>query len=124
MDIEGIVIKGRGEGAKLGFPTANVLVGGAELEGGIFAGRVSIQSQTSIPEPRTHIAALYIPRGGSIIEAHLLEFSGDLYGVKIKIEILRKIRDIVDFSSGEEARRAIQSDVISVKEFFSKTFNP
>ena len=45
------------------------------------------------------------------IEAHLLEFSGDLYGAPLTIDFCEKIRDIVAFDSPDALLRQMRSDL-------------
>jgi Riboflavin kinase len=116
--LEGVVVKGNGEGSKLGFPTINIEASNNYPESGIFAGRVHFSNQGSAVgiHPKSYFAALYVPKHRNIIEAHLLDFSGDLYGVHVRIEILEKIRDVVSFVSNDEAKRAIAEDVKAVEK--------
>ena len=108
----GIVEKGAGRGGALGFPTINIPLSDPNLSG-TYAGRVRAGG-ASYP------AALYADTRRKIFEAHLIEFSDDLYGKTVTIEILEKIRGDMQFANDEIARAAIAEDVRRVKEYFKK----
>ena len=103
--------KGERRGTALGFPTANVAVPYMELSG-IYAARVLI-------EGREYEAGAFADRERNILEAHILDFSGDLYGKEITIELCKKIRDNMQFSDDTALRAAIADDVASVRTHFS-----
>jgi FAD synthase len=103
FSVEGIVQKGAGKGAQLGFPTANIPCAG-EVPSGIYAGEV-MRKEKSYP------AAIYKEDGKNIIEAHLLDFSGNLYGETIQVVAHKKIRDTKKFASEQELVAAIQKDI-------------
>ena len=114
--VEGVVTRGSKEGSRLGFPTINVEVKNGRLESGIFAGKVHVSPRAGNLEPQSYFAAIYVPNHKSIVEAHLLDFSGDLYGVHVRIEILDKVRGAINFSSDDEAKRAIAGDLKAVEK--------
>ena len=49
------------------------------------------------------------------VEAHLLDFSGDLYGTELEVEIGAKLRDERRFQSPAELREQISRDVTAVR---------
>ncbi|MGE0159261.1 MAG: bifunctional riboflavin kinase/FAD synthetase [Gemmatimonadales bacterium] len=99
--VQGVVVKGDGRGRQLGFPTANLSVGeGKKLipPQGIYAVRASLRSGT-------HSGALHLgPRPtfeGSppTIELHVLDFDGDLYGERVRVDFVRFLREIRPFAT-------------------------
>src|SRR5439155_5685856 len=98
-EVEGPVVAGDARGGTLGFPTANLRLDPALLVPayGIYAGVAD-----------GHRAAISIgtnPHYGGEerrVEAHLLDFSGDLYGQRIVLELWRRLREEQAFSSEEE----------------------
>ena len=110
MKYTGIVQKGKGYGAKLGFPTANIPCESPIIPG-VYAARVEV-------EGGMHDAAVYADTKHALIEAHLLDFAGDLYDKSITIELLKKMRDDKVFADENEARDYIAKDVETVKEYF------
>ena len=108
--IKGKVVAGKRKGRTLGFPTANVDVGGElKTPAGIYAGYVKIDDER-------RKAALYV-RGDNIIEAFIFDFAGDLYGREVEIALGKKIREKREFKSDEEAIGQIRKDVEEVKEY-------
>ena len=111
--IRGTVSKGAGRGATMGFPTIN-LVGTDTLvpAEGVYAGLVWIGG-----EERPHPAACNIgpnPTFGELsrkIEAHLIGFSGDLYGRKVELDFLERLRSTRKFAGREELLEQIAADV-------------
>lgn len=108
MMVSGIVEKGRQEaGPVYGLPTANLTVGGW-FRPGIYSGRVMIGN-------KTYGAAICYGAEKNKLEAHLLDFTGDLYGQTITVEILDKVSDIDPLISIEQMRDKIQQDVKKVR---------
>jgi riboflavin kinase/FMN adenylyltransferase len=99
--LDGIVVEGEHRGAKLGFPTANIGVEAmysvpgkgvyaaqAEIGGKVFSSVVNIGSKPTFHEQ--------YPLS---IEAHLMNFSGNIYGSEINLSFVEKLRDEQRFDS-------------------------
>jgi riboflavin kinase/FMN adenylyltransferase len=107
-EVEGTVVVGDERGGTLGFPTANIAVGPNLLVPayGIYAG--------SALGHRAAVSLGTNPHYGGTerrIEAHLLDFSGDLYGRRLVVELWRRLRDERAFASEEELVAQIARDV-------------
>lgn len=115
--ILGKVISDRHIGTKLGFPTANIKIDKDKfmLKTGVYAGKVSIKN-------KEHFAIInYGSRPTfdleqNLIETHIVDFSGNLYGKNIKISFLGYIRDIKKFQSEEMLKDQLKKDINCVKE--------
>ena len=115
--VDGTVVMGDRRGRKLGFPTANVRIGpSVELPDGVYGGVVELEDGTR------HTAAISVGRrpqfyeaGERVVEAHLLDFDGDLYGQKIRVELGELIRGQHVYASEEELAAQIASDVEAVR---------
>ena len=115
-EVRGVVEKGDGRGGKvLGFPTANVAVP-AEIQlpaDGIYAGWYAR------PDGSTHAAAISIgrrptfyPEGGPLmLEAYLLDFDGDLYGERTRVQFVSRLRGEERFESTDELVAQMNKDV-------------
>lgn len=103
--ITGTVVHGEKMGRKLGFPTLNL--GDVEAyimpKPGVYFGVVGIYQDGSITDyHHVLISAGYRPAvqgNGYLIEAHILNFSGDLYGHTISVSFLQFMREERNFSS-------------------------
>jgi riboflavin kinase/FMN adenylyltransferase len=92
--IEGVVQAGDKRGRELGYPTANVELGDYQRpKYGIYAVRVTLEGGSEYPG----VASLGVrptfdpPR--ELLEAHLFDFAGDLYGHKIEVAVHAFIRE-------------------------------
>jgi riboflavin kinase / FMN adenylyltransferase len=108
LEIDGTVVPGEQRGGTLGFPTANLLVDPDLLvpEFGIYAGAVG--------DRRAAISIGVNPHYGGTerrIEAYLLDWSGDLYGDRLVVELWRRLRDERAFASEAELVEQIARDV-------------
>jgi riboflavin kinase/FMN adenylyltransferase len=120
FSISGIVGYGQQLGRELGFPTANVQLNrfSAPLSG-VFAVKVNIagtiyQGAANVGV-RPTVGDLLKP----ILEVHLLDFDGDLYGQRIAVEFIHKIRDEEKFTSVEKLIATIQHDVEIIRQWFT-----
>jgi riboflavin kinase / FMN adenylyltransferase len=119
--IRGIVSKGAGRGATIGFPTIN-LEGADTLvpAEGVYAGLVWLDGDDD-----AHPAACNIgpnPTFGELakkIEAHLIGFSGDLYGKRVELDFLERLRPTRKFAGREELVEQIAADVRDAKRICS-----
>ncbi len=117
--LEGVVVRGDGRGRALGFPTANVSPEGAwELpEDGVYAGWAELADGT------VHVAAVsvgrrptYYEHGDRLLEAYLLDFDGDLYEQRLRVEVGGRVRGQLKFSSAKELVAQMEADVAAVRE--------
>lgn len=112
----GEVVEGDGRGRTIGFPTANIATPDQLVPGsGVYAGRAVVRSDI-------HLAAISIGHtptfGGTEqqIEAHLLDFDGDLYGEMIRIEFERRLREQRRFDSVQALADQLHRDVAAVRD--------
>lgn len=119
--ITGHVVHGRGEGHRLGFPTANLApetVPTILPKTGVYAVQVKAPSNLSQLGEATkpmmgmmNIGTRPTYDGTTLsLEVHLLDFDGDLYGQSLTVEFLRRIRDEQAFESPEALRRQLEKD--------------
>jgi riboflavin kinase/FMN adenylyltransferase len=124
--IFGTVVKGRGIGRGLGFPTANMDPENELIPApGVYAAYVIVDSQRAkVQSPRTP-AAVFIGERKTfndpepVVEAYLLDFDGDLYGEKIEACLVRKIRDVQAFPSREKLIEQIERDILTIRRGLS-----
>jgi FAD synthase len=107
IKIRGMVLKGKQRGAVLGYPTANLMIH-KSVEQGVYAGKILVGA-------KKYNAAIFM-RGDNLLEAHLLGFTGDLYGKFISVELGEKIREVMKFKNGKELKVQIKKDVKKILE--------
>lgn len=119
-EVRGIVSKGDQRGRTLGFPTANVRVGASILlpADGVYAGRVEL------PSGEVRDAALslgtrphFFTDGDLLLEAHLIDFSGDLYGQEVNVSFEKNLRLQQKFESLEALVMQLEKDVASATQW-------
>jgi riboflavin kinase/FMN adenylyltransferase len=108
VEVEGTVVGGDHRGAALGFPTANLDVPARLLVPafGIYAGAVG--------ERRAAISIGVNPHFGGTerrVEAYLLDWTGDLYGQRLVVELWRRLRDELAFDGEAALVEQIARDV-------------
>ena len=111
----GRVMHGKKLGRQLGFPTANIRIGRSVSPlRGVFA----IRSE-GIGNSVANVGTRPTVDGKSfLIEAHFLDFTGDLYGQRLKIEWLKKIRSEQKFESLDALKQQIGKDTKAANTFF------
>lgn len=110
--ISGKVVKGLGNGKKLGFPTANIAVPGYKLLpcDGVYKGNINGKDAViNIGKNPTFEAKK------RTVEAHIIGENRDLYGESVTIRITQRIRDEIKFSKKEDLIFRIKRDIDSIK---------
>ena len=118
LTISGTVIKGRGLGAELGVPTANIEIPEESLDQivpGIYASLVRLDEAEFLGA--THIGKnVTLDDAEAKCETHILDFHDDIYGQEVAIELVKKIRDTIKFESLEDMTDAMKMDIAEAKE--------
>lgn len=121
--LEGIVEKGVGRGRKMGIPTAN-LSPICEIfpKYGVYITTVEIDGRKHGAVTNVGVNPTFIEKsvGHPKIESHLLDFSGDLYGERIRVEFNEFLREEKKFSGSEELIKQIHRDISQSKNWFNK----
>jgi riboflavin kinase/FMN adenylyltransferase len=112
--LRGTVVKGAGRGRGLGFPTANLEIWeySAYPAAGVYACRADVNGEplpavTNIGMRPTFNEGLSSP----VIETHLLDFEGDLYGKPLDLFFIDRLRGEKKFAGPQELQRQIDSDI-------------
>jgi riboflavin kinase/FMN adenylyltransferase len=112
LEVDGTVVGGDRRGTTLGFPTANLELEPALLvpADGIYAGAVGDRRAAVSIGPNVHY-------GGTErkIEAYLLDWSGDLYGDRLVVELWRRLRGQRAFADEQELVDQIARDVAETR---------
>ncbi|MEI9960236.1 MAG: riboflavin kinase [Limisphaerales bacterium] len=111
------MVEGDRLGRQLGFPTANLDVTGLMLPpNGVYSGLAVVKQNLH----RVAINSVFRPTMASQtpqlrVEAHLLDFDGELYGQELGVQLGEKLRDERKFNSSNELREQIARDVAAVR---------
>lgn len=120
--IEGRVIRGKGIGKQLGFPTANIQLSFSDKmlpADGVYCVELRVQNThyngvLNIGNNPTLNEAC----GEKQVEVHILNFSGDIYGQPLQLHILKRLRDEEKFDSTALLCQQISKDIEEAKHFF------
>ena len=113
--VSGTVQHGRGVGHTLGFPTANISLDSTRKmlpKEGVYAVRVNGHAGMA------NLGAA--PTFGvekPLLEVHLLDFHGNLYGQTVTVEFLHRLRDIVRFNTAEALQHQLLTDLEQAKQW-------
>ena len=108
----GRVEKGAARGHELGFPTANLRPDPRQTlpSDGVYAALVPIDGKTWRAVANLGSRPTF-QEGERLLEVHLLEFDGDLYGRELAVDFIERLRDVKKFESVDELRQQIAHDV-------------
>lgn len=116
----GPVVAGMGRGRDLGFPTANIKApeGGKLLpRQGIYAVRASLR--TEILPGLLHLGPRPTFAGSPpSIELYILDFDGDIYGELVRVEFLKRLRDVRPFGTATELVEQMRKDRDIAQRYF------
>jgi len=104
--VTGVVGPGKRLGRELGFPTANLTVPANKL----------------IPAQGVYLGTNCLINIGEIMEVHILEFEGDLYGQSITVEFVKRLRNEIVFETHEALKQQVEKDIEIAKKLLS--FSP
>ncbi|HMK73556.1 MAG TPA: riboflavin biosynthesis protein RibF, partial [Myxococcaceae bacterium] len=115
FDLDGVVVRGAGRGQTLGWPTANVDTDAEIRPGpGVYAVRLKAApfERTSWLGGAANVGSKPTFGGTEVtVEVHVLDWSGDLYGQRVRVEFLERLRPEQRFGSAPELAAQIRRDV-------------
>lgn len=114
--ISGKVVADRQVGKKLGFPTANIFCDSDKfmLKNGVYSGSVKIDGKRYSAIINYGARPTYDLKN-KLIEAHIVDFNGDLYGKYITLEFVDFMREILRFESEEQLKEQLKKDLLKIK---------
>lgn len=117
--LSGRVVKGAGRGKIIGFPTANLEIEPQRLipGNGVYASYVTRSGQRLKSITNIGFNPTFTDTKVKQVETFILDFTDDLYGEILKVELSQKIRDEKKFSSVSELVAQIGADVKTREEF-------
>jgi len=121
-DIDGTVIHGAKRGRELGIPTANIApTSDLVLAPGIYAVTLAVDGGPPLPA----VASLgtnptFVEQGGLVLEVHVLDWDGDLYGKAVRTTFVARLRDEAKFSNVDELMAQIWRDVADARAVLAR----
>ncbi|HWW32323.1 MAG TPA: bifunctional riboflavin kinase/FAD synthetase [Steroidobacteraceae bacterium] len=118
--MRGRVIAGARLGRDLGFPTANLALGRRRAPvAGIFAVQVRGVGRNALPGVASLGTRPTIGGGEALLEAHVFDFSDDLYGREIEVEFAAKLRDEQRFATLEALTAQMRLDAADARRILN-----
>jgi riboflavin kinase / FMN adenylyltransferase len=115
--ISGKVVHGAARGRALGFPTANIHMRHERPAlTGVYA--VKLDGLNSVANLGVRPTIAGVPK--LLLEVHVLDFNGDLYGKHVHVDFLYKIREEQKFESLDALKAQIAQDIIVARQYFNK----
>lgn len=122
FQLQGVVVKGQSLGRELGFPTANldlqsdlklipasgVYAVKVDVDGILYDGMMNLGNRPTVDDLIS-----------TNIEVHLFDFSGDLYGKMLTVQLLSRFRDVIKFDSIEALKSQLAKDETNIRSYFS-----
>lgn len=120
--IEGSVIHGKALGRQMGLPTINQNFAEMTLipRRGIYVSRANVGGKSFSAVTNIGSRPTVENDGRINCETHLMDFCGELYGEKISVELLCRLRDEKKFPSESALKAAIEGDIISARRYFDE----
>lgn len=116
--VSGEVVEGRGEGADMGFRTANLRMPPQlrTLGDGVYAAYALVDGVRYKAAVNVGVAATFSDRSTATCEAHLLHFDGDLYGKTVAIEFAEWLRPMRKFDDVDELIATVKGNIAWVDQ--------
>jgi riboflavin kinase/FMN adenylyltransferase len=123
----GEVVTGQKLGRTIGIPTANIQLPKDKFlpRHGVYAIEAIIHNETPEKSPTQQFGVMNIGNRPTVngidtrVEVHLLDWSGDLYGKNLPVQLVKFLRPEQKFPSLEALKNQIQLDCTTAKEIFS-----
>jgi riboflavin kinase / FMN adenylyltransferase len=127
--LTGVVITGQQLGRTIGFPTANIQLPKDKFlpRHGVYAVEVIIHHQTPDISPPQQFGVMNIGNRPTVngidtrVEVHLLDWSGDVYGKNLVVQLVKFLRPEQKFPSLEALKNQIQLDCQAAQEVFNSS---
>ena len=117
FQMRGTVVHGDKRGRTLGFPTAN-LVPDPQLvvpDHGVYACRAEVDGEVHVAAVNVGVRPTFRTGRGLLVEAFLLDFDGDLYGRRLRLDFRARLRGERRFESAEALVEQMDRDVVETR---------
>ncbi len=112
------VIPGRGEGADMGFSTANLYIepNRRVLAEGVYSAYATVNGTRYRAAVSMGVSPVFADKTDASCEVHILDFNEDIYGEYIEIEFVEYLRPMIKFDSTEELIKTVMGNIAYVRE--------
>ncbi len=119
--IEGSVVQGDGRGRQLGFPTANVAsVNELIPPDGVYATLLLLDGAIRSSITNIGVRPTFGGGGAPVVETHVFDFDGDLYGRTVRVAFVQRLRDERPFPGVDALRHQIEADCAHARGLFGR----
>jgi riboflavin kinase/FMN adenylyltransferase len=118
--VDGTIVEGRKRGREIGFPTANLVTDNELIPPyGVYATTLTIDGIVRAGLTNIGLRPTF-GETSATIETHLLRFSGDLYGKRVRLGFVQRLRDERRFDDVDALRAQIEADQRRAERLFSR----
>lgn len=120
---KGKIVTGMGLGKKLGIPTANLIIDKeyATLKLGVYVCFAKIEKNTYFGIMNYGLSPTFTDGKNLKVEIHFLDYVGDIYNKNLEVKVVGFLRDEKKFSSKEEFKNQLKSDIEEVRKKWSSS---
>ena len=119
--IDGEVVEGAQRGQTQGFPTANLRTENEIVPpNGVYATTVTLDRVIHPAVTNIGVRPTFETNGHRVVEAHLLDYDADLYGRRVRLAFVQRLRDEQAFPDARTLQRQIASDCEEARALFDR----
>jgi riboflavin kinase/FMN adenylyltransferase len=121
--IDGEVARGRARGRDIGFPTANLATSNELLPpNGVYATAVRLEGDERVRASVTNVGVrpTFGGDGAPIAETHVFDLAQDLYGTRLRLFFVQRLRDERTFADVDALREQIEADARQARRLFGR----
>ena len=119
--IDGVVVEGKRRGHAIGFPTANLFTENELIPpNGVYATTMTIDGIVHPSISNIGVRPTFGDSTATTIEAHVLGYSGDLYGRQVRLGFVQRLRDERKFDDVDALRAQIEADRRRAERLFAQ----
>ncbi len=122
--LEGFVIRGNGRGRLLGYPTANLKLVDERLlipAFGVYVVEVNVEGERYIGLASIGVRPTFEDAGAPMVEVWISDFDRDIYGKRIRVSFVERLREEMKFNSSDELIAQMNEDRKLMNEYLVKT---
>ena len=120
-EIDGEVVSGARRGQQQGFPTANLRTANEVLPpDGVYVTTVTVDGVIHPSVTNVGVRPTFETAGERVVEAHLFDYDGDLYGTHVRLAFVQRLRAEQAFPDAASLRRQIETDCADARALFGR----